>query len=81
MYEGMHDMHITSMGRDVFLTKSGATELESLNGFVLRLAESAGHDARYKRALYAITREWLAQPEARPMHERELWARLQAQAA
>jgi len=74
--KGMRDMHITSMGQDVYLTKRGATELESLNGYFLRLAERVGFDARYNRALYDITKEWLAQPEARPMHERELWAKL-----
>lgn len=74
--KGMRDMHITSMGQDVYLTKRGATELESLNGYFLRLAEKVGFDAHYNRALYSITKDWLAQPEIRPMHERELWAKL-----
>ena len=72
----MKDMHITSMGQDVYLTNRGATELESLNGYFVRLAESIGCDARYNKALYKITKDWLAQPGKRPMHERELWARL-----
>lgn len=74
--KGMRDMHITSMGQDVYLAHRGATELESLNGYFLRLAEKVGCDARYNRALYGITKEWLAQPEIRPMHERELWEKL-----
>jgi len=74
--KGMRDMHITSMGQDVYLTKRGATELESLNGYFLRMAEQVGFDACYNRVLYRITREWLAQPEIRPMHERELWEKL-----
>jgi 2-dehydropantoate 2-reductase len=74
--KGMRDMHITSMGQDVYLMKRGATELESLNGYFLRLAERVRFDARYNRALYDITKDWLAQPEIRPMHERELWAKL-----
>lgn len=74
--KGMRNMHITSMGQDVYLTKRGATELESLNGYFLRLAEKVGFDAHYNRALYSITKEWLSQPEIRPMHERELWAKL-----
>ena len=73
---GLRDMHITSMGQDVYLANRGATELESLNGHFLRLAETVGFDARYNRALYRITKEWLAQPVIRPMHERELWAKL-----
>jgi len=74
--KGMRDMHITSMGQDVYMAKRGATELESLNGYFLRMAEKVAFDARYNRALYSITKEWLAQPEIRPMHERELWEKL-----
>jgi 2-dehydropantoate 2-reductase len=76
--KAMRDMHITSMAQDVYLANRGATELESLNGYFVRLAESIGFDARYNKALYKITKDWLAQPEIRPMHERELWAKLQA---
>lgn len=74
--KGLRDMHITSMGQDVYVARRGATELESLNAYFLRLAETVGFDARYNRALYRITQEWLARPEIRPMHERELWAKL-----
>jgi ketopantoate reductase len=74
--KAMRDMHITSMGQDVYLTKRSATELESLNGYFLQLAEKIGFDARYNRALYSITKDWLAQPEIRPVHERELWEKL-----
>lgn len=74
--KGLRDMHITSMGQDVYLAHRGDTELESLNGHFLRLAEAVGFDARYNRALYRITKEWLAQPAIQPMHERELWAKL-----
>jgi ketopantoate reductase len=69
-------VRMSSMGQDVYVLKRGATELESLNGYFVRLADSVGFDARYNRRLYAITREWLAQPDIRPMHEAELWARL-----
>ena len=58
------------------MARRGATELESLNGHFLRLAEKVGLDACYNRALYDISREWLAQPEIRPMHESGLWAKL-----
>jgi 2-dehydropantoate 2-reductase len=71
-------LQMTSMAQDVYLRGNKATELESLNGHFLKLAESVGFDACYNRALYRITREWLAQPEIRPMHEAELWARLQS---
>jgi len=74
--KGIRDMHITSMSQDVYVTKRGTTELESLNGHLLRLAEKVGFDARYNRALYNITKEWLAKREIQPMHERELWANL-----
>jgi 2-dehydropantoate 2-reductase len=76
--KNMRDVHITSMAQDVYLAKRGVTELESLNGYFVRLAESIGFDARYNKALYRITSDWLAQPEIRPIHERELRTMLRA---
>jgi 2-dehydropantoate 2-reductase len=71
-------VRMSSMGQDVYVLKRGETEIESLNGYFVRLAESVGFNAPYNNALYRITREWLARPEPRPMHERELWSLLQA---
>jgi 2-dehydropantoate 2-reductase len=68
--------HMTSMAQDVYVAKRGVTELESLNGHFVRLADSCGLAAPYNRRLHRAMREWLAQPEIRPMHERELWAKL-----
>lgn len=74
----MENVQKTSMVQDVYVMKRGVTELESLNGYFVGLAESVGFDARCNKALYGITKEWLARPDIRPMHEAELWARLQA---
>jgi 2-dehydropantoate 2-reductase len=68
--------HMTSMAQDVYVAKRSVTELESLNGYFVRLADSSGVAAPYNRKLHRIMREWLAQGEIHPMHERELWARL-----
>lgn len=72
----LRKVHMSSMAQDVYLSHRSTTELESLNGYFIRLADELGADAHYNRALYRITREWLAQPGAAPIHEAELWRRL-----
>lgn len=71
-------VHMTSMAQDVYVAKRGLTELESLNGYFVRLADAHHVAAPYNRKLLGVMREWLAQAEIRPMHERDLWAKLRA---
>jgi 2-dehydropantoate 2-reductase len=74
----MEHFQMSSMVQDVYVAKRRVTELESLNGYFVRLAESVGFDARYNKALYRITKAWLDQADRRPMDEVELWSRLRA---
>jgi len=71
-------MRISSMAQDVYVLGNKHTELESLNGYFLKLARSVGFDAKYNRALYQIAKESFAKPDCKPMDAGELWARLQA---
>ena len=72
------NFRMSSMVQDVYVMRRGSTELESLNGYFVRLADSVGLDAPYNRALYRIAKDWLGQADRRPMDETDLWARLQA---
>lgn len=72
----LRKVHMSSMAQDVYLAHRGPTELESLNGYFIRLADTLGCAAPYNRALYRITQDWLAHPEPRPIHEAALWTRL-----
>ncbi|HET6593635.1 MAG TPA: 2-dehydropantoate 2-reductase [Xanthomonadales bacterium] len=74
----LENVRMSSMVQDVYVMKRGSTELESLNGYFIRLADSVGLDAPYNRALYRIAKNWLGQADRRPMDETDLWARLQA---
>jgi 2-dehydropantoate 2-reductase len=71
-------MQISSMAQDVYVLRNTHTELESLNGYFLKLADSVGVDARYNKALYRIAQEAFAKPDCKPMEAGELWAKLQA---
>jgi 2-dehydropantoate 2-reductase len=74
----LENFRMSSMVQDVYVMKRGRTELESLNGYFVRLADSVGLDAPYNKALYGITRNWLGRADRRPLDEKDLWARLQA---
>jgi 2-dehydropantoate 2-reductase len=76
--KNVRTMKISSMGQDVYLLGNRHTEIESLNGYFVKLAESVGFDARYNKALYRVAKEAFAQADFRPMDAGELWARLQA---
>jgi 2-dehydropantoate 2-reductase len=76
--KNMSTMQISSMAQDVYLLGNRHTELESLNGYFLKLADSIGFDAKYNRALYRIAKEAFAKPGFTPMDAGELWGRLQA---
>jgi len=77
----LRTLPMTSMAQDAYQKRRHATELESLNGYFVKLAESIGFKAPYNSALYQIMKEWLAQSEIRPLHERDLWTRLRATAS
>ena len=64
-------MVITSMGQDVLQRGRTDSELESLNGHVLRMADRLGIDAPYNRTVYELCRERFG-PGFQPMTEREV---------
>jgi 2-dehydropantoate 2-reductase len=74
----LENFRMSSMVQDVYVMKRGRTELESLNGYFVRLADSVGLDAPYNKALYKITKNWLERADRRPLHETDLWSMLQA---
>jgi 2-dehydropantoate 2-reductase len=65
---------INSMAQDL---KAGAanTELEDINGYFLNMAESAGVEVPYNRALYTIFKEWKENGD-QPLKPSELLSRI-----
>lgn len=68
----------SSMAQDVIGHRRQDTELESINGYLLRLAEKHGVHAPYNRALHEICREEFPKPDFRPLDTIDLWRRMLA---
>jgi 2-dehydropantoate 2-reductase len=72
-------MVMSSMAQDVIQRGSVDTELESINGYFLRLSERHGVNAPFNQAVYDLCRERFAAPGGfQPMDIRDVWARVRA---
>ncbi|WP_128895963.1 ketopantoate reductase family protein [Longirhabdus pacifica] len=72
-------MVLSSMGQDVLQRKGSETELESLNGHFIALANKVGHKAPYNRAVYDMCQEKFKEVPFQPITEEEVWKRIQIQ--
>jgi 2-dehydropantoate 2-reductase len=64
---------LNSMGQDVLLKRKRETELESLNGYIIRLADSVGAKAPHNRALYDLCKSEFNRAEFQPLSIEEIW--------
>ncbi len=64
---------LNSMGQDLLQMKRKQTELDSLNGFFIALADSLKMPAPYNRTIYEICRKRFAKTPFVPMDETEVW--------
>ena len=69
---------LNSMGQDVLLKRKRETELESLNGYVIRLADSVGAKAPHNRALYDLCKSEFNRAEFQPLSIEEIWKSVHA---
>lgn len=68
-------MVVSSMAQDVIQRGSGDSELESINGYFLRLAERHGVKAPFSRAVYELCKQrFNAASGFEPMDIRDVWA-------
>ena len=67
-------MVVSSMAQDVIQRGSRDNELESLNGYFLRLAADSGVDAPFIGAIYDLCRERFAQESFEPMDVKDVWS-------
>jgi 2-dehydropantoate 2-reductase len=74
----MRKMVVSSMAQDVLQRGRTESELESLNGHFLRLAERHDVRAPYNRAIYDLCRERFGKPGFVPMDVREVWELVKA---
>ncbi len=62
----------SSMSQDVILRGGGQSELESLTGYILRLADKVGVAAPYNAGLYHIAMEAFVRPGFEPLEPADL---------
>lgn len=66
--------NLSSMGQDVLQRKSTDTELESLNGYIVQLAEKTGIKIPYNQTIYDICKREFARPGFQPWDVQKIWA-------
>jgi 2-dehydropantoate 2-reductase len=71
-------MLMSSMAQDLYLLRSGFTELDSINGYMVELADRVGFNARYNKAIYQIAKESFSLPDFTPIDENDLLTRVKA---
>lgn len=66
-------MVLSSMAQDIIQRGGHDSELETINGYFLKLAEKHNVDAPFNRAVYDLCRREFAKPKFEPMDIREVW--------
>ncbi|MGA3290371.1 MAG: ketopantoate reductase C-terminal domain-containing protein [Candidatus Bathyarchaeia archaeon] len=69
------ELGLNSTAQDIFAGKA-TTELESLNGYMLSLAQKVGAPMPINQTIYEIAKERFG-PDFEPMTQKELWAAIQ----
>jgi len=73
----LKSVDLTSMGQDVLQIGRIDTELESLTGYILSLADQYNIPAPVNRTIYELCKSEFKKPAFTPMSEKEIWARIQ----
>ncbi len=69
-------MVMSSMAQDILQRKGSESELESLNGYFLKLADEHGLKVPYNRAIYALCKDEFGKPDFVPMDVKEVWKKV-----
>lgn len=70
-------MVLSSMAQDVLQRKSGVSELDSLLGEFVRLADKHKVPAPYNKAVYKLCKEEFAKNDFKPLTEEQVWQAVQ----
>ena len=65
------------MAQDLLINKSKRTELESLNGYFLKLAKEVGFDAKINKRLYDICKREFSKADFQPSDIESVWREFQ----
>jgi 2-dehydropantoate 2-reductase len=66
-------MVLSSMAQDVLQRRGGANELETLNGYIVRLAAQHGVNAPFNRTIYDLCTREFAKAGFEPLDVRAVW--------
>lgn len=70
-------MVMSSMSQDIIQRGGTDSELDSLTGYILKLARQNRIRAPYNETIYEFGKELFGKPEFVPMDVRDVWARIQ----
>ncbi len=66
-------MVLSSMAQDILQRHSGVSELDSLQGHFIELADKYDVPAPYNKTIYALCKTEFAKPDFKPMTEEQVW--------
>jgi len=66
-------MVLSSMAQDILQRKSGISELDSLLGEFIRLADQYNVPVPYNKAIYRLCKEGFAKSDFKPLTEEQVW--------
>ncbi len=75
--EFINNVNLNSMAQDIITLHRDESELESLNGYLLELADKHGLAVPYNRTLYEACKEQFSLSPFKPLTEEELWQKVQ----
>jgi len=71
--KNLEKMVLSSMAQDILQRKSHVSELDSLVGHFIELANKHGVAAPYNKTIYGLCKREFAKPEFTPMTETQIW--------
>ncbi len=66
-------MVMSSMAQDIIQRKNSQSELETINGYFVELAQRTGVPAPYNKAIYELCKGEFAKPDFQPLDVNEVW--------
>lgn len=75
--KNLDKMVLSSMAQDILQRRAGVSELDSLIGHFVALADKYHLPAPYNRTIYALCKSEFAKPDFKPLTEEQVWEAIQ----
>ena len=72
--KSLAQMVLSSMAQDILQRRSGVSELDSLQGHFVELANKYNVPAPYNKTIYTLCKREFAKEDFKPMTEEQIWA-------